>query len=123
MKLNYDDNLAEFPFLSLFFFFLSPFSIYFYSFYRQSLLVSRTFPTPVILGRSKVLTSLNNQTWANVGHCVLPNGLGHGETIALSWDHILFLNDKFLVGTRLWLVVKCSMENTLPGIYSYHSAE
>lgn len=123
MKLNSNDNLAAFSLsLIFFFFFVFPFSIYFPSFYRQSLLVFRTFTTPVILGRSKVLTSLNNQTWANVGHRVLPNGLGHGETVALSWDRILFLNDMFLVGTRFWLVVTCSMKNTLLEIYSYHSA-
>ena len=77
---------------------------------------------PVILGRSRALTSLNNQTWVNVGHRVLPSGLERGKTVAFLRDRALFLGDKLLAGTH-FLVGLCSIKYTPPGICSYHSVE
>lgn len=99
------------------------FSIDFPRFYRRSLRVPRTFLTPRHTRAIKGHYGFQQSTWANVGRHVLPSGLGRGETIALSWDRALSLNDKFLVGMRFWLVVTCSMENTPPGIYLHHLAE
>lgn len=64
-----ESNWQSFPLFSFFsFFFLYLFS----GFYRQSFNISRIFPTPVILGRLRVLSDLNNWTWAIVGCRVFP---------------------------------------------------
>lgn len=122
MKLNDDANLAEFPPLCFFFLCLL-FSIDFPKFYRWSLRVPRTFLTPRNTQAIKGHHGSQQSTWANVGRRVLPSGLGRGETVALSWDRALSLNDKFLVGTCFWLVVTCSIKNTPPGICLHHLAE
>lgn len=101
MKLNADTNLAEFPPLCLFFFLCLLFSIDFPRFYRRSLRVPRIFLTLRNTQAIKGHHGSQQSTWANVRRSVLSSGLGCGETVALSWDCALSLNDKFLVGRHV----------------------